>query len=165
LRLYVVRHGIAEHRDTTRWPDDRDRPLTADGEDRFRGTARGLGKLVGAPGAVYSSPLVRAWQTAEILREEAGWPPPQEVAELEPGGTAKQIVEAIRVDEQLDVVAVVGHEPNLSEVVSHLLAGSSEALSIDLKKGGTICVETSGPPEPGSATLLWAIPPRVFRSL
>src|SRR5437763_11510845 len=75
MDLYLVRHAIAGDADPAQWPDDRDRPLTPKGVRRFEEAARGLGKLVSEVDVMLSSRFVRAWQTAEILTEEAGWPP------------------------------------------------------------------------------------------
>ena len=46
LEILIVRHAIAAERDAKRWPDDRGRPLTAEGVRRFRGVARHLGETV-----------------------------------------------------------------------------------------------------------------------
>jgi Histidine phosphatase superfamily (branch 1) len=84
LDLYVVRHAIAYERDAERWPDDARRPLTPEGEERFREAVKGL-TSVAAPEVevVLSSPFTRAWRTAEILAE-AGWSAPVECEQLEP---------------------------------------------------------------------------------
>jgi phosphohistidine phosphatase len=72
MLLYLVRHGVAFDADPTQWPDDRDRPLTPDGEKKFREVAAGLATLAPTVDVVLSSPLVRAWQTAQILQTRAG---------------------------------------------------------------------------------------------
>ena len=74
MELYLVRHAVAEARDAEQWPDDGLRPLTADGEAKFRKAARGLHRLAPTVDAVVASPFTRAWRTAELLQEEAGWP-------------------------------------------------------------------------------------------
>ena len=69
MDLYLVRHGVAYDPDPAQWPDDKDRPLTQDGEKRFRRAARGLRELVPTVSVVLSSRWVRAWRTAELLLE------------------------------------------------------------------------------------------------
>ncbi len=76
MDLYLVRHGIAYDPDPAQWPDDKDRPLTPEGEKRFRQVARGLRELVPSVSVVLSSPWARAWRTAELLEKEAHWPAP-----------------------------------------------------------------------------------------
>jgi phosphohistidine phosphatase len=165
VELLIVRHAIAEGRDMTKWPDDRGRPLTEDGATRFRKTAKGLGTFTNHPDLVLSSPLTRAWQTAEILAEEAGWPRPEELDALEPERRPEDIRSALQRHANTERVGVVGHEPNLSELASHLLAGKPDAVDIDLKKGAVIALDVGLFPQAGEATLLWAVPPRVLRAL
>ena len=41
MDLYLVRHAIAFNPDPTQWPDDSQRPLTPEGQKRFKRAARG----------------------------------------------------------------------------------------------------------------------------
>jgi phosphohistidine phosphatase len=66
--LCVVRHAVAQKRDENIWPDDSERPLVAEGEQKFRRAAKGLLRLVPEVGVVLSSPFARRWRTAEILK-------------------------------------------------------------------------------------------------
>jgi Histidine phosphatase superfamily (branch 1) len=69
MHLYLMRHGIAYERDE-RSGDDDSRPLTEEGIERTRAVAKALhkdGRLDLAE--VWTSPLVRARQTAEIVAE------------------------------------------------------------------------------------------------
>src|SRR5438093_5262630 len=95
MELFLIRHGIAAARDLVRWPDDRERPLTPEGHERFRRAARGLGKIAQPVKRVFSSPLARAWETAEILHEEIGWPAPERCPELEPTATPQDASRAL----------------------------------------------------------------------
>ena len=165
MDVYLVRHAIAAQRDPDKWPDDRGRPLTADGEKRFRKAAGGLGKLVPTVGRVLASPLERAWHTAEILHQEIGWPQPAPLEELEPDGSPQEAVAALapfRLDRS---VAVVGHEPGLSGLASYLLVGSDAGVDLELKKGGAAMLSLDGDTKPGSALLRWLLTPKVLRSL
>ena len=159
--LYVVRHAIAEDRDDERWPDDAQRPLAPDGETSFRRAARGLRAIVPNVDVVLSSPYVRAWRTAEILREEARWPKPEPCEQLEAERSPAEALEPIRALSERDAVAVVGHEPHLSGLVSLLLAGDTGALALDLKKGAVVRLDLSG----DAAVLRWFATPKTLRLL
>jgi phosphohistidine phosphatase len=152
-KVYVVRHAIAEERDADRWPDDAGRPLTKDGEARFRDAARGLRTIVPSVDVVLSSPYVRAWRTAEILHEEAGWPPPSRAVELEAWRAPKDAMPLV----QGESIALVGHEPMLSRVVSLLLSADDDSVHTELKKGGVVHVE--------HGVLRWYATPRILRGL
>lgn len=161
--LIIVRHAIAFERDLARWPDDRDRPLTEQGEERFRKAARGLRLLVSSVDVVLSSPLVRAWQTAQILTEEAVWPAPVACEELEADRKPAEMLDVLR-SRPRDPVALVGHEPHLGELISLLLTGSEDGAAFELRKGGVarLDLETTAP---GEGVLRWLLPPKVLRSM
>ena len=164
MDLYIVRHGIAFEQDPSRWSDDRLRPLTPEGEDRFRKVAKGLAKIVSAVDVVLASPFVRAWRTAEILAEEAGWPEPVACDALQAERPVSEAVAEMLAHAHRDAVALVGHEPHLGDLISFLLTGGN-AVGITLKKGGAAMVSFDGAPAAAAGTLRWFIPPKVSRSL
>jgi len=155
--LYVVRHAIAEDRDAERWPDDSQRPLTKEGETAFRSAARGLERIVPAVDVVLSSPYVRAWRTAEILAAEAGWPAPEPCEALEAERPPEDAAAGIRARGDVAGLAVVGHEPQLSRLVSLVLTGDPDAIAFDFKKGGVVRID--------DRTLRWAATPKMLRAL
>jgi phosphohistidine phosphatase len=161
--VYLIRHAIAEERDPVRWPDDSKRPLTAEGEARFCSAARGLRRLASAPDVVLASPYARAWRTAELLQEEADWPAPARAQELEPS-FPHAAVELLQGHAGRSI-ALVGHEPHLSELASLLVSGDEHALRLELKKGGTVLLEFDGRPAAGSAVLRWSASPKILRLL
>ena len=157
--LFIVRHAIAYERDRLMWPDDRDRPLTEDGEASFRAAARGLRKVAPMVGAVFTSPLVRAVQTAEILHGAAGWPAAAQMPELEPDVAPDEVLSALSSRPLPESIALVGHEPSLSLLVGALL-GEAE---IRLKKGGVARLQVDVFKR-GGARLRWLVPPKVLRA-
>src|SRR4051812_19864292 len=68
LELYIVRHAAAE--DVPAGTPDAYRPLTTKGREKFRKTARKVAVKVRSIDLIFTSPLVRAVQTAEILAGE-----------------------------------------------------------------------------------------------
>jgi phosphohistidine phosphatase len=165
MLLYLVRHGVAGNADASRWPDDRERPLTPDGEKKFAEAAEGLAELVASVDLVLSSPLVRAWQTAAILEKRAGWPEPRRFDVLA-GAAPAEVVDGLQPHSGAASIALVGHEPSLSELASYLLTGDPDKVSITLRKGGVICLESDdGAPRAGGAHLLWMTRPRILRAI
>jgi phosphohistidine phosphatase len=165
MELILVRHAIAGETDRSRWPDDADRPLTEEGEKRFRDAARGLVEVVSTPNLVIASRFVRAWRTAELLVEEAGWPEPQASAELEPDGSSVDILHRLSSIEAGSRVALVGHEPSLSRLASWLLCGSEDALDLALKKGGAVVLAFDREVQPDGARLQLWLTPKAMRSM
>jgi phosphohistidine phosphatase len=131
-QLWLLRHGEAESHGAR---SDDDRRLTARGEQQARAAGRALAALDMAFQAVYTSPKVRARDTAALACEGLG-ATALEHAPLREGFSAAAALELLHADER---VLVVGHEPDFSQVV-HDLTGAR----IDLKKGGVAGVRLDG---------------------
>jgi len=168
LRLLVVRHAIAEDREEHS-RDDRSRPLSAKGRRRFALGARGIVRLAGKIALLASSPLVRSRQTAEVLAAACAEAPERaETEALAPGADPRELAEWLGErqarGEADGTVAVVGHEPHLSRLVSWLTAGAPRGF-VRLKKGGAVMLELPAGPEAGTAVLTWASTPAQLRAL
>ena len=167
MELYLVRHAIAEERDPQRWPDDAQRPLSERGRARFARAAAGLRTLGVQVDVLLSSPYARAWATAEILSEEADWPPPLALQRAAPGQRPDRLLAELgRVTTSAnEAVALVGHDPDLQRLASFLLSGVATALSADWRRGGVARLTCPRGLRPGGAVLTEYLPPRVLRRI
>jgi phosphohistidine phosphatase len=165
VNLYLVRHAIAFDADPTQWPDDSLRPLTPEGEKRFRRAARGLREIVAALDVVLSSPWVRAWRTAELLEKEAHWPAPLACEALESGRAPAEVLQALQPFAAVESVALVGHEPSLHELASYLLTADTNHVQVEFRKGAVAALQLDEGMRPGAARLLWLAQPKVLRAL
>ncbi len=164
MRLYVVRHGIAE--ETTPTGDDRGRRLTPRGQMKMRAGALGLKRFGVELDVLLTSPFVRAAETATIIAEVYdGRPQPSEVPALAQGLPPAETVKALRAYARHEHVAIVGHEPGLSGLVALLTTGAADGLAVDLKKGGVAAIDVDGVPGPRRGTLRWLVTPRQLRRL
>ena len=111
-----------------------------------------------------ASAYARAWGTAEILSEEAGWPDPTPVPELEPTSSPAAALE-VAASRTESLLAFVGHEPDLSQLASLALTGDPHAVAIQFKKGGVACLRFGGVPAAGRAELRWSASPKILRQL
>ncbi len=164
MDVYLVRHAIAEPRDGERWPDDALRPLSTEGAELFRLAARGLKRLGIEVEAALASSNARAWQTAEILTEVADWPEALPCPELEPTSDPEAAF-AVLAGRTESLLALVGHEPDLSELASLSITGDRDGAQLELKKGGVICLRFRGTPTPGGGLLRWSASPKILRQL
>jgi phosphohistidine phosphatase len=126
VKLYVMRHGPAE--DAAPSGLDGDRALTEAGRKRVRSVAKALLDLDEAPLHAISSPLVRAVQTAEIVAVAAIAAERSCTVEirrdLAPGGDGVALARALAAEGRRRVM-LVGHEPDLSGLVSSLLGSAA----------------------------------------
>jgi phosphohistidine phosphatase len=161
VRVLIVRHAIAVERGTPGIPDD-ERPLTPEGERRFRKAARGLARVVKRPDVLLTSPLPRAKRTAEIAASAFGRVTVEEAPALA-GADFDDVARLLDERKDKGLVAIVGHEPTLSEVLARLI-GSRASERVAFRKGGAALVELDGPAADGGR-LVFFLPPRVLRSL
>jgi phosphohistidine phosphatase len=162
MRLCLVRHAIAVERGTRGFEDDGLRPLTPAGRARMEEAARGLRTLF-RPQLVLTSPLVRARETAAILTAAFGLPDARNCDALATGDH-QQLLRAV-TDSEASEVAVVGHEPHISGLLSFLLTADAAVVSATFKKGAAALVETGGDARPGVFWLEWLIQPAALRRL
>jgi phosphohistidine phosphatase len=160
--LYLVRHAIAAERGTE-WPDDTKRPLTERGISRFVEGVKGLRRLDVTIDEIFTSPLVRTRQTAELLAKGVeGKPPVKLLDSLAPGHTVASVMTQLAKAARRRRIALVGHEPELGELAAHLI-GAGRALPF--KKGGICRIDVGSLTSKRAASLVWFIPPNVLRQL
>ena len=165
MKLLVLRHDVAEPRDPSAGADaDAMRSLSDDGRKRAREASRALAKLVGKVDVIASSGLVRADQTAQALSSALGGPEPERIDALRPGAKPEALARWLRGLDRASTVAVVGHEPDLSELVTWLVSGLSTPW-LELGKGGACLLELEDGVGPGLARLSWLLRPRQLRGL
>ena len=158
--LLLIRHGIAVERGST--ATDEERALTAEGRARTRKVLQRLLRLELGCDSLLSSPLIRARQTAELALQLGLGDTLNFREELSPGQDPLPLLQELLAD-TWKRVAIFGHEPDLSQLASHLLGCSTN--SLQLKKAGVALVELDqGLPrlEPGSGQLKLLLSPKVL---
>ena len=135
--LWLLRHGEAVPHGSR--PSDDDRELTPKGERQSRAAGAALAALNVEFDACFTSPKVRARDTARLACEALGIEPVEEasLAEGFDRGDAEALLHAAGADA---CVLVVGHNPDFAQVVYDLTGAR-----IDLKKGGAAAVELASP--------------------
>jgi phosphohistidine phosphatase len=151
-QLWLLRHGEAVPHGAK---PDPERELTPRGERQAAAAGVGLARLGVELAACYTSPKVRARDTARIACQALGVEP-EEVAALADGFSREEALELLHAHDADAAILVVGHEPSFSQVV-HDLTGAR----LDFKKGGVAAVRVRG----GQGELLVLLRPRELESL
>ncbi len=153
MRLYLMRHGIAISRDDPHSPPEAERSLTPTGIEKTRAASQGLRALGIEPGAVLTSPYLRAVETAEIACAALDFPANKirRTDALKPEAKPAALFEELEGTKE-DEILCCGHAPNLD----HLIAFAVRAPSAftELKKAGVACLGIESL-SPGRAKLLW----------
>jgi phosphohistidine phosphatase len=134
-QLWLLRHGEAEPHDAR--PDD-ERELTDRGRSQARAAGAALAALKVEIHLAFTSPKVRARDTALLTCEALGVEP-VEHGPLSVGFDADEALTLMAAAGADQRVLVVGHEPDFSQVV-HDITGAR----IDMKKGGIAAIRLDG---------------------
>jgi len=160
--LYLVRHAIAAERGED-WPDDAKRPLTERGMSRFKEGIGGLASLDAAIDEIFTSPLVRAKQTADLLAAGIeGRPTVKLLDALAPGHAPAVLMAQLAKAARRRRIALVGHEPDLGELAAYLIGARRP---LPFRKGGMCRIDLGGLTSKRAGALIWFVTPKVLRKL
>lgn len=165
MRLYIVRHAIAELRNISS-PRDEDRALTPEGIDKMQSEAQGMKAVNYIPDTILSSPLVRAQQTAEILQNAFGTGVPIIInQDLAPGGDRGSLYRKIAgYAKKVHGLMLVGHLPSLGEIAGDMAWGSPNCY-FPLKKGGMCVIDLEYFQGEVRGSLVGLLTPSIIRKL
>ena len=137
MEILLVRHGHAV--DDAPGLGDAGRWLSARGRKTTRRVARWLAESKKRrPALIWTSPLVRATQTAEILAAYADYKGEiRALAELSPGRDPGDLRKLLGEERELGLLALVGHEPSLSTLAKALVGDLGYG---ELRKSGVLAI-------------------------
>jgi len=166
MKLLFIRHGRAEERSllTSFTRRDNVRPLTEAGRKDMRKAAKGLRKIAPDIDVLASSALTRARQTAEIIQRVFSNKEITTVLALAPGSPPEKLLAWLDTHPAEATVALIGHEPELSQATAWFLSETASTF-LSYKKGGVSLVEFDGRALPGQGRLLWLLTPAQLRRL
>lgn len=156
MELYLIRHAEAEERSRT--GRDEARALTRRGREEFARAASGLARLGIEFDQLLHSPLLRAMETADLLADRVvGETRVANELARDPSTELFALCTGLRV-------ALVGHEPWMSELAAWLVTGDrSRGDSFAFKKGAIASLE--GELAPGAMRLVAFWPPATLAEL
>jgi len=164
MLIYLIRHAIAVPHGTP-GVEEHDRPLTPDGVRKMHRNIRGLLRLGVKFDEIWTSPLVRARQTAELLADDMHFRKTiHDVDDLRPGADFTLLAHALGELGPKRRLALVGHEPDLGELATWLLTGLRSS-AIQFKKGGAACIEADHFDPPSDNLLHWLLTPKQMARL
>ncbi|MGB2923974.1 MAG: phosphohistidine phosphatase SixA [Limnothrix sp.] len=143
MELYLLRHGIAIERSGDR--HDAERALTPKGQRRTKQVAQRLRHLGLRVDGIWTSPLLRARQSADILWQVIGGDRPIPLPALAPDGSFTEGLDILKTQQSKNPnakIIFVGHQPDLSHWAETLLWGKSHQ-TLHLKKAGIIGIKLS----------------------
>ncbi|HXV28455.1 MAG TPA: phosphohistidine phosphatase SixA [bacterium] len=160
MRLYLVQHGEAASES-----ESPKRPLTEDGKAAVMKSARFIRQDGVEVDRIWHSTKLRAVQTAEIF---AGELQIRELCEkregIHPNDPVEPIakeINALRPEDEIEDLMIVGHLPFLQKLASTLLSGDSSHEWVRFRQGGIVCLERENH---GPWQLTWAVVPDLLKT-
>lgn len=151
--LWLMRHGAAEPEASG---GDEARALTAAGRESATLVGRGLAHLEPRPDAVWHSPLVRAAETAELVKQGLGIKAgSQTFSDLTPFGDARRAAQLLFEAGERRLL-VVSHLPVLPRICMELLGSS---VRLDVTTSTVVHLRLFGGDGPVGSALLQALFP------
>jgi phosphohistidine phosphatase len=167
MNLFILRHASAGLRRANPILDIK-RPLDKDGKAQCLQLAHVLNALNLSFDLVVSSPLKRSQQTAQLVATETGYEQKIVISNaLAPTASFAQFQRLLREHSAAENVLVVGHNPNITQFLGHLLGvgihedPSTTPARIRLRKGSLARLNL----QRGNAVLQSLLDPRVVRAL
>lgn len=143
MRLIFLRHGLAEGHFSFDQDKDFERELTEEGIERLQKSFKIYKKIQPHIDVIFSSPLARAIQTAELFWEHYQDSDLEMMADLDILDDPRHLVEYISFLPTDGTYAFVGHDPHITKVIAALLALHPEHDFMKIKKGG-LCILEGG---------------------
>ncbi|HEV2201802.1 MAG TPA: phosphohistidine phosphatase SixA [Bryobacteraceae bacterium] len=160
MEIYLLRHGIAEERSSS--GRDADRRLTDEGREKLHkvlACARAAGV---SPSIILTSPLRRAFETAEMAAHDLGYEGKLVRTEaLAPGASPKELWQEFRQHRDQSSLLAAGHDPLFSSGVAYLL-GSTRHM-VNFRKGALIRIDVESFGAEPAGILQWMITAGVAR--
>lgn len=154
MDLILLRHGKAEDSNPQ---GDSARELVEKGTEQARRQAQLLKHAGQLPDIVLTSPLVRARQTAHEFCKTGDVPGEIIQGWLACGMNPETALKELAGFQEFKRVAIVGHEPDFSNLIEYILGVSGGAVNV--KKGSIACLRINPPSRYGM--LKYLIPPKL----
>ncbi|HEY1462595.1 MAG TPA: histidine phosphatase family protein [Terriglobales bacterium] len=159
--IYFLRHASAGESVSNPKKDER-RALDEIGVGQCGYVGRALNALNVQVGAMISSPLKRATQTASLVGNELGYEGKLVLEDaLRPTASFTEFRKMLDKYVRHEAIMVVGHNPNLSEFVGRSISENGCEAVVELKKAGVVKVETRR----NSAEMQWCLTPKLLKTL
>ncbi|MDE1838934.1 MAG: phosphohistidine phosphatase SixA [Thaumarchaeota archaeon] len=157
MDLLILRHGEAGRHSLS--PGDSKRQLTSEGRQEIVDLSNGLQSLKVKLDYIFTSPLSRARQTAEIVAKSLEYAGKiEDLDSLKPEGNRLEFYSVLSKLKRDSVVLVVGHEPYLSEMISEAISQSD--CRIRLKKAGLARIKVISTLPKIKGELRWLLTPK-----
>ena len=136
--------------------NDSERHLTAFGRSQATAIGAFCHKFQVKPQIILTSPFSRALETMHLVQQKIGMPPCLTLDWLSSGMSPEVAIEELAAYSKFESVMLVGHEPDLSHLISRLI-GMTHAENVSVPKAALTAIHLEKC-APGTGSLQFLIP-------
>lgn len=164
MDIFILRHGDA-NADSKKITDDSKRALTEAGIKEIENVAGLFAEFDVEISHIFTSPLKRARQTAEIILKNQKKTKLNELAELKPEGTPREALKKI-IKQTSSTILITGHNPLLVDIINHITNTEKQiADGLALKTGGLAKIKITALEPQLRGHLEWLLTPKLIRKV
>ena len=154
MNVYILRHARADF-----GSKDQDPPVSKEGEKEMGGVLDLVkGSFGFKPTLVVSSPILRAKNTADIVKKRIGGGTKVVVDRcLMPESKPKDVLGFLRTLKKDEDVVLISHMPLIFELLYDLIGGRGE---VELLNGSIAAIRFKGRAASGKGKLVWLVQPK-----
>lgn len=157
MNLFLIRHAEAIDYETESVRNDDLRYITPKGRKTSISVFRALKEYFLELDKVFTSPLIRSVQTAEILAVSLKYKHDVEIAnDLLLGNPPSKVAQLLKRNTVFNTIALVGHDPMMSELVQTL--SDRKELNFEFRKSGVCFIDYN--PDKGEGKFQWFYNPK-----
>lgn len=146
MEIYFLRHGDAEIPLFKTPRADFERNLSEHGIASIMNEAYGLKEFIPGFDVIYTSPIIRAMQTADIFAEVFDCHEDvHKLIALAPPGDIEGLMETFALTGDVERILCVGHSPSLEIMATEIITGLEEERLFPLRNGGILCFRMEKP--------------------
>ncbi len=146
MEIYFLCHGDAEIPLFKTPRADFERNLSEHGIAGIMNEAYGLKEFIPGFDIIFTSPITRAMQTADIFAEVFDCHDEvHKLIALAPPGDIEGLMEAFAFLGDVERILCVGHSPSLEIMATEIITGLEEERLFPLKNGGILCFRMEKP--------------------
>jgi phosphohistidine phosphatase len=164
MEIFVLRHGDANI-GSKKIVDDSARSLTDVGIKEIENVSKFFADFDIEIDHIFSSPLKRARQTAEIILKNQKKVKLTELAELKPEGLSDEACKKM-TKQNYPTILVIGHNPLLTNMINHIINSQKQTTcDLSLKTGGLAKINTTAREPQLQGKLEWLLTPKMIRKV
>jgi phosphohistidine phosphatase len=157
MKLFLIRHAEAIDYETESVRNDEHRYITPKGRKVSAAVFRTLKDNFADLDKIFTSPLIRAVQTAEVLAISSKYKHDVEIVnELLINSSTARVSQLLKRNTVFNTVALIGHEPMMSSLVTGL--SDRKNLNFQFKKSGVCYIDYD--PEKEEGVFNWYFSPK-----